>query len=159
MQAISEESQERDSMTTYRSSKLASLFIGTLLCAVCSSCDPQIEDGIPLAFVEIDINLNQSDYFELRRDGGYVYILGGVKGIILYRESPDVYRALERNSPVNPSQACAIVDVDQSGLFIVDPCSGATFDFDGLPSNGISRFPLRIYSTTLENNWLYIRSG
>ena len=146
-------------MTTNRPRNLALLVIGLFFCAVCSSCDPQIEDGIPLAFVEIDINLNQSDYLDLRRDGGYVYILGGVKGIILYRESPEVYRAFERNSPVNPSQACAIVDVDQSGLFIVDPCSGATFDFDGLPSNGISRFPLRIYATTLDNNWLYIRSG
>ena len=123
-----------------------------------TSCEPQIIDGIPFAFVEIDVNLNQSDFVDLRRDGGFVYILGGVKGIILYHENENSYWAFERNSPVNPTSACAIVDVDQSGLFIIDPCSGATFDFTGTPTNGIARFPLRTYGTTLDNNWLYIRS-
>lgn len=122
------------------------------------SCDPEVYDGIPYVFVEIDINLNQTSYLDLQRDGGFVYIMGGVKGIIIYRKDADTYYAFEQNSPVNPSAACAIVEVDESQLFIIDHCSQAIFDFEGNPSNGISRFPLKQYLTILDNNWLYIRS-
>lgn len=135
------------------------IFCGIVLCFLgLPSCDPQRQDLIPYAFVEIDINLNLTTYLDLHRDGGFVYELGGVKGIIIYRESATVYRAFEQNSPVNAVNVCAIVEVDQSGLFLIDHCSSATFDFEGNPSNGISAFPLRQYTTILDHNWLYIRS-
>jgi len=123
-----------------------------------SSCNTEVYDGIPYAFVEIDINLNQTNYLDLQRDGGFVYIMGGVKGIIIYRKNATSYNAFEQNSPVNPSAACAIVEVDVSQLFLIDYCSQAIFDFEGNPSNGISRFPLKQYKTIIDNNWLYIRS-
>ncbi len=122
------------------------------------SCDPEVYDGIPYAFVEIDINLNLTTYFDLQRDGGFVYIIGGLKGIILYRENENTYRAFEQSSPVNPTAACAIVEVDESQLFLIDRCSNAVFDFEGNPTNGVSAFPLKQYITILEGNWLYIRS-
>lgn len=122
------------------------------------SCEPQRIDLIPYVFVEIDINLNQTTYLNLHRDGGFVYEMGGVKGIIIYRESSTVYRAFEQNSPVNAALACAIVEVDDSELFMIDHCSQAIFDFEGNPTNGISPFPMRQYTTILDNNWLYIRS-
>jgi hypothetical protein len=122
------------------------------------SCEPQRIDLIPYTFVEIDINLNLTTYLELQRDGGFVYEMGGVKGIILYRENNTTYRAFEQNSPVNAALACAIVEVDDSQLFIIDHCSQAIFDFEGNPSNGISLFPLRQYTIILDKNWLYIRS-
>lgn len=120
-------------------------------------CEPQIDDQIPFAFVEIDINLNNAEYFDLQLNSGYVYILGGVRGIIVYRENENTYRAFERNSPVDPLGACSIVDVDSSGLFMVDHCHGVFFDFHGMPISGGS-FPLRQYSVILDQNWLYIRS-
>lgn len=125
---------------------------------VFTSCEPQIQNEIPYVFVEIDINLNNVEFVNLQKDGGFVYILGGVRGIIIYRKNLSTYKAFERNSPVNPSSACAVLDVDDSGLFIIDPCSQALFNFDGNPINGISPFPLRQYITILDNNWLYIRS-
>lgn len=133
-------------------------FLLLLLGLMLQSCEPQRIDNIPYAFVEIDINLNLTAYLDLQRDGGYVYILGGVKGIIIYRESATVYRAFEQNSPVNPTNVCAIVVVDTSNLFLIDQCSRAIFDFNGNPTNGISQFPLRQYTTILDKNWLYIRS-
>jgi hypothetical protein len=135
-------------------SKILVIFTLSAFC----SCEPDIHDGIPYVFVEIDINLNNTSYLDLQRDGGFVYVMGGVKGIIIYRKNPTTYLAFEQNSPVNPSAACAIVEVDESQLFIIDHCSQAIFDFEGNPSNGISRFPLKQYITILDNNWLYIRS-
>ncbi len=134
------------------------LYLCIIISVALTSCAPQRQDFIPYTFVEIDINLNLTKYLDLQRDGGFVYEFGGIKGIIIYRQSPSVYRAFEQNSPVNSSNVCAIVEVDQSGLFIIDHCSRATFDFEGNPSNGISLFPLKQYTTILDNNWLYIRS-
>ena len=123
-----------------------------------ASCDPQLVDEIPFVIVEIDINLNNTEYLDLNREGGYVYILGGVRGIILYRAGTEEYRAFERNSPINALDACSIIDVDDSGLFMVDPCHNVFFDFDGRPISGNS-FPMRQYQTILDGNWLYIRNG
>ena len=134
------------------------VYITILGLLVFSSCEPQIQNEIPFVFVEIDINLNNVEFVDLQKDGGFVYILGGVRGIILYRKNLTTYKAFERNSPVNSSSVCAVLDVDESDLFIIDPCSQALFDFDGTPINGISPFPLRQYITILDNNWLYIRS-
>jgi len=138
--------------------RLIPIFTAMFGLFVFTSCEPQIQDGIPYVFVEIDINLNNTEFIDLQKDGGFVYILGGVRGIIIYRKDLSTYKAFERNSPVNPTSACAVLDVDESGLFIVDPCSQAIFNFDGNPINGISPFPLRQYITILDNNWLYIRS-
>jgi hypothetical protein len=141
-------------MNTIRNKIVQLLFAIVLI----SACEPQRTDTIPYVFVEIDINLNQTDYLDLRRDGGFVYVLGGLKGIIIYRVNGSQYLAFEQTSPVNPSLACAIVQVDDAGLFMIDHCSLATFDFAGNPSNGISPYPLKQYTTILDDNWLYIRS-
>ena len=121
------------------------------------NCEPQLQDEIPYVQVEIDINLNDTEFLDLRLDGGYVYILGGLRGIIIYRANEDEYRAFERNSPVDPMAACSTIDVDATGLFMVDPCHNVFFDFNGIPISGNS-FPMRQYRTLLDNNWLYIRS-
>ena len=92
---------------------LGSALVIFALSSLCS-CDPEVYDGIPYVFVEIDINLNLTDYLDLQRDGGFVYIMGGVKGIIIYRKNVTTYYAFEQNSPVNPSAACAIVEVDMA---------------------------------------------
>lgn len=136
---------------------LSSIIILVACALVTSSCEPQLQNEIPYAFVEIDINLNDTEYLDLNLEGGYVYILGGVRGIILYRAGEEEYRAFERNSPVNPMAACSTIDVDASGLFMVDPCHNVFFDFDGFPISGNS-FPMIQYSTILDRNWLYIRN-
>lgn len=128
------------------------------LCLVLGGCEPQIQYEIPYAYVEIDINLNDIEFDDLRLDGGYAYILGGVRGIIIYRVSEQEYRTFERNSPVNATAACSIIDVDASGLFLVDPCHNVYFDFDGQPISGNS-LPLLQYAAILDLNWLYIRNS
>ena len=122
-----------------------------------SGCEPQLQDQIPYALVEIDINLNDNEYLDLQVDGGFVYILGGVRGLILYRVNESEYRAFERNSPVDASNACSTIDVDGSGLFMIDHCHNILFDFEGTPISG-SAPRMRQYSTLLDRNWLYIRS-
>ncbi|MDH5397094.1 MAG: hypothetical protein OEX02_03055 [Cyclobacteriaceae bacterium] len=123
------------------------------------SCQPQEPmDEMPyIMFDPIIINLNFPTYSSLQFDGGYLEIDGGIRGIIIYRESTTTYHAYERNCPYLPNEACATVNVDSSGLFMIDPCCSSTFNFqNGHPLGGPTFFPLRRYRTYLQSSELTI---
>lgn len=135
------------------------LNIWIALVIVLMSCEPdRSDDPIPYTpFADIIINLNLPQYSALYADGGYVTIGGGVRGIILYRLNSSSYFAYERNCSFHPNDACATVDVDISGLYMIDPCCGSTFSFaTGMPTGGIAWRPLRQYQTSLNLNELTI---
>jgi len=111
---------------------------------------------IPPVLVDTTINLSNQQYLPLRLDGGYVEILGGYKGIIIYRQNAEDYRAFEKASPHRTDEVCAYVYVDPSGLFLREGCDNSVYDFEGRPSGGISQFPLMRYQTHIEGNFLHI---
>lgn len=120
----------------------------------CESSDP--EDQIPMAIVNETINLTNQQYLNLQFVGGHVTISGGVRGIVLYHASNNEYRAFEQNCSFEPLNSCAKVEVDGSGLFLVDTCCASTFNFDGFPTGGPAGLPLRLYNTFLQGNLLTI---
>ena len=114
------------------------------------------QDPIPYVAVDTVINLNNQQYQALRLDRGYVEILGGYRGIIIYRQNATDYRAFEKASPHRVDEACAEVVVDLSGLFMRELCDNSIYDFQGNPSGGVAQFPLRRYNAQLQGNLLYI---
>jgi hypothetical protein len=131
------------------------IFIFSIL--VWQACnDPVLSDGIPQVIVNETINLNNYQYQALGVVGGFVYISGGVRGIIVYRQSANEYIAIERNCTFQPMDACADVSVDISTLFLSDSCCNSTFDFNGFPTGGPASLPLRQYKTILNGNYLTI---
>lgn len=139
--------------------KFFSALIIILFLTVLSSCEPDVsDDPIPFQpFSSIQINLNLPEYNDLRTVGGYKYIDGGVRGIILYRASTTSYIAYERNCSYQPNNACATVDVHISRLYMNDPCCGSSFDFaTGAPMGGVAWRPLRQYETLVTGNELTI---
>lgn len=111
---------------------------------------------IPYVLVDTTINLSNQQYLPLRLDGGYVEILGGYKGIIIYRENATTYRAFEKASPYRTDDACGYIYVDPSKLFLREGCANSVYDFQGNPSGGVSQYPLRQYQTFLDGNYLNI---
>ncbi|WP_223816126.1 Rieske (2Fe-2S) protein [Adhaeribacter rhizoryzae] len=111
---------------------------------------------IPNVIVNDQLNLTNIQYNRLRQDNGYVYLNAGVRGIIVIRENANRYRAIERNCSYKPEDACGIVEVDASNLFLKDPCCGSQFDLTGQVTGGPATYPLRQYGTTLQGNFLYI---
>lgn len=142
-----------------KTNRLISLAL-LLLVAGQSGCDPDLtDDAIPYVnFPEILIDLNLPAYTALKTDGGSMYFNdGGVRGLILYRESATSYLAWERNCSFQPNEACATVNIDASGLFMADACCGSTFSFErGNPTGGVAWRPLRRYSTSLSSSTLTI---
>jgi len=111
---------------------------------------------IPNVLVNKQLNLTNIEFAKLRQVYGYVYLEGGVRGIIVIRVNTNSYVALERNCSYQPEDDCAVVEVDASGIFLKDPCCGSQFDLTGQVTGGPASYPLRKYATTLQGNFLYI---
>lgn len=128
-----------------------------IILLVLLGCSPDMsDDAIPYtAFADIVINLSLPEFNPLITTG-HQNINGGVRGIILYRLNANSYYALERNCSYHPGDACATVEVHSSGLYMVDPCCGSNFDFQGNPTGGVAWRPLRRYETFLNGNVLTI---
>jgi hypothetical protein len=122
-------------------------------------CSPDLsDDPIPYQpFSDIVINLSLPTYNSLKVDGGFATTGGGIRGIIIYRLNSTTYLAYERNCSFHPNDACATVDIDVTGLYMIDPCCGSTFNFSsGAVIGGIAWRPLRQYNTSLDYNELTI---
>lgn len=128
-----------------------------IISIVIISCDPGVEQSnVPIVAVNIEINLSDIDNAPLAQVGGYVYITGGVRGIILRRESQDIYRAFERNCTFQPADECAVVEMHSSGFYMEDTCCNSTFDLSGFPTGGPAEYPLVEYSVAMSGDFLYI---
>ena len=166
MRAIGEEKPERDFMTTpairlsnsiFKTIAACLLLAGS--CLLGTSCGSDMsDDAIPyVPFDEVVINLNLPTYNRIRVDGGYVYIEGGVRGLILYRQNATTYLAFERNCSFRPNEACATVEVHSSSLYMIDACCNSTFAFpSGEPNSGQAWRPLMQYRTSLKGTELTI---
>jgi len=103
-------------------------------------------DNIPPAQVDFYIYLTQPEFQSLNTVGNYVYVTGGVKGIIVYHKTVEEFAAYERSCPYDPNVSSAIVDVDSSGLGMVDYTCGSRFNIlDGSIVTGPTAYPLRTY--------------
>ena len=110
------------------------------------------------AFPAVTVNLSYPQYQRLKLDGGYVYIEGaGMRGIILYRDGENSFKAYERACPHHPEEECAVVQVDGSSLYMVDRCCKSTFNFsDGQPTGGPAQRPLLQYRIEITGTTLKI---
>ena len=95
-----------------------------LFCLLFFSCQKE-EDYIQNVMVDIDLDLTLPEFSDLQAVGNYVFITGGVKGIIVYRQGFDSYKTYDRNCSFNPSHKCARIDsVDYS--FAMCTCCDAS---------------------------------
>ena len=91
---------------------------------------------MPSIAFDIEIDLTLPTYQDLNGVGGWAYVNGGIKGLVVYRQSQDVFVAWERMSPEDPEGKCAtgIVADSLNFLQLNDPCSDAKFSmYDGSP--------------------------
>ena len=100
-------------------------------------------DQIDPATVDFYIYLTQPDFQSLNTVGNYVYVTGGVKGIVVYHKSIDEFSAYERSCPYDPNVSEAIIEVDSSGIGLVDYHCGSRYNIlDGSIVNGPTSYPL-----------------
>jgi len=135
---------------------LSRLILVVLLLLMTLTCKKDKEE-IPNVAVNIYIYPNSTQYVQLNTNGGWVYLTGGVRGIIVYRRTQDEFVAFERNCPYLPSSTCALVSVEQSGLTLLDSCCGSRFIItDGSIVNGPASVSMKTYYTAYDGNALHI---
>lgn len=117
-----------------------------LLAFISPSCDEDSDDtNIPYVYVNFTIYPNTLDFIP---DGGWIYVTGGYKGIIIYRPMHEEFLAFERACPYDPLEEGARVEVESSGIVATDPHCGSRFLLtDGSPVEGPARTSLKQYRT------------
>jgi nitrite reductase/ring-hydroxylating ferredoxin subunit len=132
------------------------LFTCLLLLTIFTGCDKENEGSqIPYIYVNFEIYPNTLDFIP---ETGYVYVTGGYKGIIIYRQFSDQFMAYERACPHDPLVEGARVQVESSGIIAVDSVCGSRFLLtDGSPLKGspASR-PLKQYRTSYDGHVLRV---
>jgi len=123
------------------------LFTGLInLFFSCSKNELSPVSPLPDVVVQEQINLNSISAQELKLgDGRFIYISGGIRGIILYRKSTDIYLAFERKSPYRMEDTCGIITVPSSRFYMEDTCHKCTFGWEGRPQSGPCRDILKQY--------------
>ena len=137
--------------------------VGLLLLAACGS-NADVQPQIPYAPVNLSLSLAQQEYAQLRFDNGAVSLPargpagnGGVKGVIVVRQSAGLFLAFERNCPYRPYDACATVSLDRnSRLFMRDSCCNSQFDLQGRVTGGPAPLPLKQYSVSVQGGQISI---
>jgi len=119
------------------------------------ACDKDKEEtSIPYIYVNFTIYPNTLDFIP---DGGWVYVTGGYKGIIIYRYLHDEFLAFERGCPFDPLEDDARVEVETSGIIAVDPNCGSRFLLtDGSPIEGPATVGLKQYRTRYDGYTLIV---
>ena len=62
----------------------------------------EFDDNFPQVDVNINLYLDNPSNINLQAIGNYIYLNGGVGGILVYRKSLDEFIAYDRASPYNP---------------------------------------------------------
>lgn len=121
------------------------MIFGTLV-----GCKKNKIHPVPDIPFDITIDINLPSYNALIGVGGYAYVNGGSRGLIVYRRSIEEFVAFDRHSPADPDAVCPepLYPDPDNFLVLVDSCSNATFSlYDGSPISG-SEFGLRQYQTS-----------
>ncbi len=121
------------------------------------SCENVNTTGIPYAPVNFQIVVSNPDFVALQAVGGFVSITGGSRGIIIYRASPDEFRAYDRHCTFMPQEGCRVT-MDDTDIFAVctECCDSKFLIVDGSPTEGPAALGLLQYNTSFNGNVLWI---
>ena len=140
--------------------RIKKLVLTGILLLSFSACKEDISpvSPIPDVAVQEQVNLNSVSAQELTLgDGRFIYVNGGIRGIIIYRKSADIYLAFERKSPYRMEDTCGIITVPPSRFYMEDTCHKCTFGWEGRPQSGPCRDILKQYKVQfIGNNTLSI---
>lgn len=140
------------------------LIIFTIGCSKnTSNTNPEPIDNVP---VSITVNLNLPSNFHLQNVGSFVFLNGGVKGVVLVHHTDDNFYAFDRACSYQPnSVSCSKLEVDTAFLQFrcgqtttqgFQKCCDSRFFFDGSVSQSPARFPLKQYTITKSGSTIFI---
>lgn len=133
--------------------KIIVIFL-TFFLACCDKSTKNISNN-PIPYIPVNITVYPNDplNYNLQFIGGWIYINGGINGIIVYRKSQDEFVALERTSPYLVNNSNASVRVMSDNFTLRDTVSNSGWRIiDGAIIQGPTEWPLKLYSTNYYAN-------
>lgn len=124
------------------------------LSVLLTACGKENQPEIPYVFVDRIYYPNSLDYIPA---GGFIYKNEGYRGIIIYRVMNDDFRVYERCCPYDPEKSNAKVQVESSGMLVVDSvCMSRYVITDGSPFSGPSPYVLKQYRWSYDGETLHV---
>ena len=139
--------------------ELLSKFQFVLLACFIMSCDYNT-NPIPPVCVDFTIYPNEVTYLDLNYDGGHMYFVAGVNGVVVYRISEMLgFSAFDRACPYDWEDKEAYLVVNESGIILECRKCGSLYNIlDGSVIKGSSKYPLRQYYSKYDGMRLRIHS-
>jgi len=127
-----------------------------LLIIACGNDNNDSQEGI-IPNVQVNFFL-QPDGLDFIPVGGFRYYdYEGYRGVLIYRVDQFNFNAFERTCPYDPLEECAQVEVDQSGILLIDSCCMSQYSIlDGMPAGGPTNIPLKQYFTSYDGTTLQV---
>ena len=128
-----------------------------LILTIFLGCSKDQNDTIPLVKVDVIIHTNDPAYNVVAVPGGWIYINGGSRGIIIYRVSNDEFNAYDRHCTYDTSNSCGLVSIEVNNITGKDDCCSSKFSiYDGSVTQGPAGLPLKQYNTSFDGQVLRI---
>lgn len=145
-------------MKPYLPTPLVRLIPTLLIIIMGGSCSKEeAPPEIPYVYVNFSIDPNGTQYANLNYVNGWETVTGGYKGILIFRRTINEFVAFERACPYDPVVTGSQVRVDTSGITCYCPaCNSKYIMYDGTPYEGVSRYPLKQYTTNYDGVRLYV---
>lgn len=133
------------------------IYIPAIFLVLIGCSKEEKKNEIPVVAVSFVINPNSTEYIELNGTGGWVYLTGGYRGIIVYKKSDYEFMAYERACPYDWELTDARIDVEATWLTTTCPsCKSRYILTDGTPIEGPTHYALKQYQTQYDGTLLYI---
>ncbi|SRR5574344_196147 len=137
--------------------KIKPIFYILSLFVLLNQCKGYDHETIPSVSVNFTIYPDNVNYLDLNHIGGYMYFTGGVAGIIVYRIDQTTFMAYDRACPYDWEDTDAWIEVEESGLTLIDKNCGSRFNIlDGSVINGPAQYPLLYYKTSYDGRRLRV---
>ncbi|HET6226177.1 MAG TPA: hypothetical protein VFF27_07845 [Bacteroidia bacterium] len=128
-----------------------------LLLLLSLGCKKEAKSTIPDVSVDVYIYVNNPSYISLSVVGGWTYVNGGVRGILIYRKNSTEFMTYDRNCTYHSTDACATIVVDKSNITAVDTCCHSEFLLtDGSVLKPPAGIPLKQYRNSFDGSVLHI---
>lgn len=133
------------------------VFLGFIFLGFWSCSKDKNNNYVDIPDVYVNFYLQPDGIDFLPSNSWKIYEYEGYRGVLIYRIDQFTFNAYEMTCPYDAAEECARVQVDASGILLIDSCCMSTYNIlDGMPAGGPTTLPLKQYFTEYNGLQLHV---